>query len=174
MRVNCNYIISNGLKTNKLWGEEKNKFWMKVHRNCYNWNRWKQTNGEEWKNLFRFFFPHPILYTSIMKNNASKREDDESMVDSLPVSWTGQSDSVRKALLQVVRRHLTPPPSSTNVERLFSIGGLTATDHRAALAGEKLDQILFLRENALMANFKLGWEWSVINCCTYNISWNLE
>ena len=50
------------------------------------------------------------------------------------------------------------PPSSTNVERLFSIGGLTATDHRAALAGEKLDQILFLRENAHMANFKLGWE----------------
>ena len=43
-------------------------------------------------------------------------------------------------------------------ERLFSIGGLTATDHRAALSGEKLDQILFLRENALMANFKLGWE----------------
>ena len=71
---------------------------------------------------------------------------------------TGQADSVRKALLQVVCRHLTPPPSSTNVERLFSIGGLTATDHRAALAGEKLDQILFLRENALMANFKLGWE----------------
>ena len=71
---------------------------------------------------------------------------------------TGQADSVRKALLQVVRRHLTPPPSSTNVERLFSIGGLTATDHRAALAGEKLDQILFLRENALLANFKLGWE----------------
>ena len=56
------------------------------------------------------------------------------------------------------RRHLTPPPSSTNVERLFSVGGLTATDHRAALSGEKIDQILFLRENALMANFKLGWE----------------
>ena len=87
MGVNCNYIISNGLKTNKWWGEEKNKFWMRVHRNCYNWNGWKQTNGEEWKNLFRFFFSHPILYTSILKNNASKREDDESMVDSLPVSW---------------------------------------------------------------------------------------
>ena len=54
--------------------------------------------------------------------------------------------------------NITPPPSSTNVERLFSIRGLTATDHRAALSGEKLDQILFLRENALMANFKLGWE----------------
>ena len=59
MGVNCNYIISNGLKTNKWWGEEKNKFWMRVHRNCYNWNGWKQTNGEEWKNLFRFFSPIP-------------------------------------------------------------------------------------------------------------------
>ena len=71
------------------------------------------------------------------------------------------SDTVRKALLCVVRRHLTPPPSSTNVERLFSVGGLTATDHRSALSGEKLDQILFLRENSLMANFKLGWEWLI-------------
>jgi len=53
--------------------------------------------------------------------------------------------------------HLTPPPSSTNVERLFSYGGLVATDHRSSLSGEKLDQILFLRENALMANFDLGW-----------------
>ena len=55
MRVNCNYIISNGLKTNKWWGEEKNKFWMRVHRNCYNWNGWKQTNGEEWKKTFSDF-----------------------------------------------------------------------------------------------------------------------
>ena len=67
------------------------------------------------------------------------------------------NDKVKKALLCVVRRHLTPPPSSTNVERLFSYGGLVATDHRASLSGEKLDQILFLRENALMANFDLGW-----------------
>ena len=43
------------------------------------------------------------------------------------------------------------------VERLFSYGGLVATDHRASLSGEKLDMILFLRENALMANFDLGW-----------------
>ena len=57
----------------------------------------------------------------------------------------------------VVRQHLTPPPSSTNVERLFSYGGLVATDHRSSLSAEKLDQILFLRENALMANFDLGW-----------------
>ena len=30
-------------------------------------------------------------------------------------------------------------------------------DHRSSVLGEKLDQILFLRENALMANFDLGW-----------------
>ena len=64
---------------------------------------------------------------------------------------------VKKSFLCVVRRQLTPPPSSTNVERLFSYGGLVATDHRVSLSGEKLDQILFLRENALMANFDLGW-----------------
>ena len=31
-------------------------------------------------------------------------------------------------LLKVVCQHLTPPLSSTNVERLFSNGGLTATN----------------------------------------------
>ena len=73
------------------------------------------------------------------------------------------SDYARKAVLCVARRHLTPPPSSTNVERLFSVGGLTAADHWASLSGEKLDQI-FLRENALMANFNLGWQQGVTTC----------
>ena len=49
------------------------------------------------------------------------------------------------------------PGEFMEVERLFSYGGLVATDHRSSLSGEKLDQILFLRENALMANFDLGW-----------------
>jgi hypothetical protein len=60
-------------------------------------------------------------------------------------------------MLQVVRRHLTPPPSSTNVERLFSYAGLATEDHRASLAGERVDAMLFLRENLLMANFSLEW-----------------
>lgn len=64
---------------------------------------------------------------------------------------------VKKALLQVVRRHLTPPPTSTNVERLFSYAGLATENHRASLAGERLDAMLFLRENVLMANFTLEW-----------------
>ena len=31
---------------------------------------------------------------------------------------------------------------------------------KTGASGEKLDQTLFLRENALMANFNLGWQWS--------------
>ena len=61
----------------------------------------------------------------------------------------------------MVCRHLTAPHSFTNahcnVERLLSYGGLVATDHCANLCDEKLGQVLFLRENALMANFELGW-----------------
>ena len=38
----------------------------------------------------------------------------------------------------MVRQHLTPPPSSTRVEKLFSYGGLVATNHRSSLSGEKL------------------------------------
>ena len=64
---------------------------------------------------------------------------------------------VKKALLKVVRFHLTPPPSSTNVERLFSYAGLVASDHRAGLNPDTLDMILFLRENSIMMNFQLEW-----------------
>ena len=54
-------------------------------------------------------------------------------------------------------RFLTPPPTSTNVERLFSYGGMVARDRRASLQPERLDRILFLRENIVMLNFKLEW-----------------
>jgi hypothetical protein len=55
----------------------------------------------------------------------------------------------------VVRTHLTPPPTSTNVERLFSYAGMVAEDHRASLLPETVNMILFCRENALLCNFKL-------------------
>ena len=46
------------------------------------------------------------------------------------------SNKIVKALLKVVCRYLTPPSSSTNVEKLFSYGGLVATDHRSSLSGD--------------------------------------
>ena len=53
------------------------------------------------------------------------------------------ADNLKKAVLKVVRQHLTPPPSSTNVERLFSYGGLTATDHRSSLSAEISNDMKF-------------------------------
>ena len=43
------------------------------------------------------------------------------------------------------------------LQMLKDCSQIVATDHRASLSGEKLDQILFLHENCLMANFDLGW-----------------
>ena len=78
--------------------------------------------------------------------------------------WKKYSDScngckVKKALIKVVKQYLTPPPTSTNVERLFSYAGMVMEDRRALLMPERVNKILFLRENLVMLNFKLDW-WS--------------
>ena len=61
----------------------------------------------------------------------------------------------------VSRKFLTAPPSSTDMERLFSAAGLIAADNRARLSPEtleKLEKLLFLRDNILVLNFELHWE----------------
>ena len=64
---------------------------------------------------------------------------------------------MKAALLRVVRRHLTPPPSSTNIERLFSYAGLLLSKKRGRILPERVDQILFLRENLFLLALKLEW-----------------
>ena len=49
---------------------------------------------------------------------------------------------------------LTPPATSTNVERLFSYAGLIARPKRS-IKPMRVQQILFLRENLAMMNFRL-------------------
>ena len=80
--------------------------------------------------------------------------------------WKKFSDSsngckVKEALIDVVRRYLTSPPTSTNVERLFSYAGMVMEDRRALLLPERVNRILFLRENLVMMNFKLDW-WNLV------------
>ena len=48
--------------------------------------------------------------------------------------------------------------TSTNVERLFSYAGMVLEDRRARLNSDKLNQIVFLRENIVLANFQLDWD----------------
>ena len=58
----------------------------------------------------------------------------------------------------LIRRFLTPPPTSTDVERLFSIAGKVACDKKTRLLPDNLEKVLFLRENILVMNFELDWE----------------
>ena len=64
---------------------------------------------------------------------------------------------VKKAFLKEARKYLTPPPTSTNVERLLSYAGLIADEKRGRLQPERLEKILFVRENLAMLGFKLVW-----------------
>ena len=64
---------------------------------------------------------------------------------------------VKAAFLSVVKKLLTPPATSTNVERLFSIAGLISDKRRKKLLPQRLEKILFLRENLYMLSFKLEW-----------------
>ena len=57
-----------------------------------------------------------------------------------------------------LRKFLTPPPTSTDVERLFSIAGLIASDNRPRISPPTLEKLLFLRENILVVNFELDWD----------------
>ena len=51
-------------------------------------------------------------------------------------------------------RFLTPPPTSTDVERLFSRAGMALPSHRAGTLPERVD----IRENILSLNFALNWD----------------
>ena len=64
---------------------------------------------------------------------------------------------VGQALLTVVKKYLTPPATSTSVERLFSAAGLIMETKRNRLCPDKLNQLLFVREEFLLGVIKLEW-----------------
>ena len=69
-----------------------------------------------------------------------------------------ESHGVNGAMCRLARKFLTPPPTSTDVERLFSAAGLTASDIRSNMSPATLEKLLFLRENILVCNFNLDWD----------------
>ena len=64
---------------------------------------------------------------------------------------------IKLALCKLAKQFLTPPPTSTNCERLFSVAGQIMDEKRANLLPENLEKILFLRENILITNYTLDW-----------------
>lgn len=69
----------------------------------------------------------------------------------------GKECKVSLALCRLARQFLTPPPTSTDCERLFSVAGQVMDEKRAKLLPENLEKILFLRENILVTNYNLDW-----------------
>ena len=68
------------------------------------------------------------------------------------------TNKVMSAICRLAKRFLTPQPTSTDVERLFSIASLVADDKREKLLPTNLDKLLFLRENIMTFNFDLSWD----------------
>ena len=77
-------------------------------------------------------------------------------------SWSKFEESakgspIKIALCGLARKYLTPPPTSTNSERLFSVAGQVMDEKRARTLPDSLDKILFLRENIVASSFYLDW-----------------
>ena len=64
---------------------------------------------------------------------------------------------VGQALLTIVKKYLTPPATSTSVERLFSAAGLIMEAKRNNLCADELNQLLFVSEGFLLGVIKLEW-----------------
>jgi len=88
---------------------------------------------------------------------------DSVEVDGKPLAWWSKyhdradGSVIKLSLCKLAKLYLTPPPTSTNCERLFSIAGQVMDEKRATLLPERLEKILFLRKNIKSANFNLDW-----------------
>ena len=79
-------------------------------------------------------------------------EEDEDVL----LLWKGMSQStkrIEKAAAKLAEYYLTPPPSSVDVERLFSTAGDIITNERNRLLPENAAKVLFLRENLPRVNY---------------------
>ena len=68
--------------------------------------------------------------------------------------YSANGGTGRRCLSELARQYLTPPPTSTDIERSFSVGNNLFEDHRGNLNPENAEMLLFLRENLPFINFK--------------------
>ena len=62
---------------------------------------------------------------------------------------------IKLALSRLAKKFLTPPATSTDVERLFSVAGNILCDERNRLLPDNVDKLLFMRSNLENYNFQL-------------------
>ena len=65
---------------------------------------------------------------------------------------------IQLVIISLSFRYLTPPATSTAVERLFSAAGMILESMRNKLAPEFVDKILFLREAFLLGICQMSWK----------------
>ncbi len=64
------------------------------------------------------------------------------------------TSEIKLALARIAKKFLTPPPTSTEVERLFSNAGDVLSNERNRLLPENLEKMLFCQKNLPIMNFK--------------------
>ncbi len=64
------------------------------------------------------------------------------------------TSEIKLALARIAKKFLTPPPTSTEVERLFSTAGDVLSNERNRLLPENLEKMLFCQENLPIINYK--------------------
>ena len=108
------------------------------------------------------------IYAEMKKKAGQCEESEEVIISSYLNSglensnllyWSQLSKSeqpIKKSLCKLARKFLTPHPTSTNVERLFSTAGNIVRD-RGSLKPENVEKLVFLKENLRMQNFPLDW-----------------
>ena len=97
---------------------------------------------------------------STMASDYLETYDQANVIDSKASSlhyWKKEHDSrhpIAILLSKLACYYLTPPPTSTDVERLFSTAGNILTDARNRLTPENLEKLLFIRQNLVFLNFQ--------------------
>lgn len=76
-------------------------------------------------------------------------------------NWSKYAESnknnvLKQFFVRLAKYYLTAPPTSTNVERLFSVMG-NVIDSRYRLLPENAEKFLLMRENLKLKNFAIDW-----------------
>ena len=111
---------------------------------------------------FDDYIPTTSNTTTTIKDVLTKyrnfKMDNEKSREKSPLEyWKNLSLSqclVEQNLAKIAKKYLTPPPTSVDVERLFSTAGNILTDKRNRIRPENLQQLVFLRENLPRINFQ--------------------
>ena len=102
-----------------------------------------------------------VLCQEYLKNSGYLKEDllETNKVLSYwrDYETAANPNKYKLAMANLAKRYLTPPPTSTCVERLFSQGSNFLTDSRGNLLPDTVQMLMFLRSNMVAASFELDY-----------------